>query len=94
MVPIVKVIVLNLLTCKIGRDVDLLPGKPILAIMQISTLKFAKIRKATLGHGIPLQNLQIRRKISSLKKLVKLSREEIFSLVFSLLQKQIAEKVV
>ena len=59
MVPIVKVIVLKLLACKIGRDVDLLPGKPILAIIQISTLNFAKIRNATLGHGIPLQNVQI-----------------------------------
>ena len=58
MVPIVKVIVLKLLACKIGRDVDLLHGKPILAIMQISTLNFAKIRNATLGHGIPLQNVQ------------------------------------
>ena len=85
---------LKLLAWEIGRDVDLLPGKPILAIMQISTLNFAKIRNATLGHGIPLQNVQIWKKISSLKKLVKLSREEIFSLVFSLLQKQIAEKVV
>ena len=59
MVPIVKVIVVELLAYKIGRDVDLLPGKPILAIMQISTLNFAKIRNATLGHGIPLQNVQI-----------------------------------
>ena len=59
MVPIVKVIVIKLLACKIERDVDLLPGKPILAIMQISTLNFAKIRNATLGHGVPLQNLQI-----------------------------------
>ena len=59
MVTIVNVIVLKLLACEIGRDVDLLPGKPILAIMQISTLNFAKIRNATLGHGIPLQNVQI-----------------------------------
>ena len=59
MVPIVKVIVVELLAYKIGRDIDLLPGKPILAIMQISTLNFAKIRNATLGHGIPLQNVQI-----------------------------------
>ena len=59
MVPIVKVIVLKLLACKIEQDVDLLPGKPILAIMQISTHNFAKIRNATLGHGIPLQNVQI-----------------------------------
>ena len=59
MVPIVKVIVLKLLACKIEREVDLLPGKPILAIMQISTLNFAKKRNATLGHGIPLQNVQI-----------------------------------
>ena len=59
MVPIVKVIVIKLLACKIERDVDLLPGKPTLAIMQISTLNFAKIRNATLGHGIPLQNVQI-----------------------------------
>ena len=59
MVPIVKVIVIKLLACKIEWDVDLLPGKPILAIMQISTLNFAKIRNATLGHCIPLQNVQI-----------------------------------
>ena len=59
MVPIVKVIVIKLLACKIGQDVYLLPGKPILAIMQISTPNFAKIRNATLGHGIPLQNVQI-----------------------------------
>ena len=59
MVPIVKVIVLKLLACKTDRDVDLLPGKPILAIMQISALNFAKIRNATLGHDIPLQNVQI-----------------------------------
>ena len=59
MVPIVKVIVLKLLARKKGRDIDLLPGKPILAIMQISTLNFANIRNATLGHGIPLQNVQI-----------------------------------
>ena len=59
MVPIVKVIVLKLLACKKGRDVDLLPGKPILAIMQISTLNFAKIRYATLGYGILLENVQI-----------------------------------
>ena len=59
MVTIVKVIVLKLLAYKIGWEVDLLPGKPILAITQISTLNFAKKRNATLGHGIPLQNLQI-----------------------------------
>ena len=59
MVPIVKVIVLEFLAYKIGWEVDLLPGKPILAIMQISTLNFAKIRNATLEHGIPLQNVQI-----------------------------------
>ena len=31
--PIVKVIVPKLLAFKIGQDVDLLPGKPILALM-------------------------------------------------------------
>ena len=59
MVPIVKMKVLKLLACKVGRDINLLPGKPILAIIQISTLNFAKIRNATLEHGIPLQNVQI-----------------------------------
>ena len=43
--PIVKVIVPKLLAFKIGQDVDLLPGKPILALsVQISTLNFTKIR--------------------------------------------------
>ena len=44
MVPIVKVLVPKLLASKIGQDVDLLPGKPILALMQIRTLNFTKIR--------------------------------------------------
>ena len=59
MVPIVKMKVLKLLACKVGRDINLLPGKPILAIIQISNLNFAKIRNSTLGHGIQLQNVQI-----------------------------------
>ena len=60
MVAIVKVIVPKLLAFKIGQDVDLLPGKPILAIMQIPTFNFVKkIRNYILGHGIALQNMQI-----------------------------------
>ena len=59
MLPIVNVILLKFLDFKLIWDVDLLLGKPILAIMQISALNFAEIRNATLGHGIPLQNVQI-----------------------------------
>ena len=59
MVSIVKVILLKLLAFKLNWDVDLLHGNPILAIMQITTLNFAKTRNAIFGHGIPLQNLQI-----------------------------------
>ena len=57
--PIVKVIVLKLLAFKQKQDVDILLGKPILAIMQVATLNFVKKRNAILGHGIPLQNVQI-----------------------------------
>ena len=34
----------KLLAFKIGQDVDLLPWKPILALMYIPTLNFTKIR--------------------------------------------------
>ena len=58
-VPILKVMVLRLLTFKQKRDVDILLGKPILVIMQVTTLNFVKKRNAILGHGIPRQNVQI-----------------------------------
>ena len=37
--PIVKVIVPKLLAFKIGQDIDLLPGKPILAVDSHTAIK-------------------------------------------------------
>ena len=54
MVSIVKVIVLKLLAFKLNWDVDLLLGKLILAITQITTLNFAKKKQCYFGAWYPI----------------------------------------
>ena len=80
--PIVKVIVPKLLAFKIEQDVDLLPGKPILALsVQISTLNFTKIRNEEMLFWGIAECANLKKNFKS-KKLVKWSKDEILSSFF------------